>query len=415
MNGLDYQKILYKQITFKYYTPRELMYGAEPGYNMSPFEYKSYLDYVDENVDNVSIVFDCNLKSYNSKRIFYVCCNEVVKFNEDYIHLLEEAVAEHKPIIAQSMRDIVYKSRIYSEIEGTLNVENVPTTRKRLKELLEKNVAPESLNDVIIKNMDEGIRFVYSLPEFNKDNLLKLYKILSRGCLKEKDQIKDGAYYRDDEVEIDNYPGCPTHQVEQCMDSLFSFVNDRIKNGQALDKLYLPHVVHYYILYIHPYFDYNGRTARMASLWINLLANSNIMPPLISEAINQNKNDYYKAIRNSRDARNDITYFLIYLLKTAVNYILCYKDLDTINQFVKNQNNILTDTELNYVKRILISYKGKFSYQDFIKNCQIDISKQGAFKILNKLVSLKVLLVADTPSKVKLFDINKKITKYVRL
>lgn len=409
------KRVLLNQLNNKYYSPKELMYSSEPGFYLSPFDYNNYLDYVDGLIEEAKDhSYDLNLESFNSKHIFYLANKELHSLNKSYINLLKEAIVGNKPLIASIFDDVIYKSRIYSEIEGTLNVENVPTTRKRLKELLEKEIEPESLNDVIIKNMDEGIKFVYSLPEFNKDNLLKLYKILSKGCLKEKDEIKEGQYYRDDEVEIDNYPGCPTNKVSECMDSLFSFVKKSIKKDDALELLYLPHICHYYIVYIHPYFDYNGRTARMVSLWINLMVNNEIMPPLISEAINQNKNEYYKALRNSRESRNDVTYFLIYILKTAISYILSYKDLEIVDQFVKNQGNVLTETELNYVKKILVTYKGKFSYQDFVKNCQIEISKQGAFKILNKLVDLKILLVVDTPSKVKLFDINNKVIKYTR-
>lgn len=410
------QKVFISQLDNKYYSPKELMYGSEPGFYLSPFEYNSYLDYVDKVIDkSKDLKANLNLKSFNSSHIFYLANNELISLDSSYLSLLKEAFVEKKPLVATIFKDVIYKSRIYSEIEGTLNVENVPTTRKRLKELLEKEAKPETLNDIIIKNMDEGIKFVYSLPEFNKDNLLKLYKILSKDCLKKEDEIKDGQYYRDDEVEIDNYVGCPTNKVEECMDSLFSFVKEKIKSGDSFGQFILPHICHYYILYIHPYFDYNGRTARMVSLWINLLVNNEIMPPLISEAINQNKNEYYNALRNSREARNDLTYFLIYILKTAIHYILSYKDLETVDQFVKNQGNVLTETELNYVKKIFVSYKGKFSYQDFIKNCQIEISKQGAFKILNKLVDLKILVVVDTPSKVKLFDVNRKVVKFTQL
>lgn len=415
MEEKDFNKILLNQINNKYYSPKELMYSSEPGYYLSPFDYKNYLDYLESIVGEIKEGLDIlKLKSFNSNHVFYLPNKELDLLNNSYTDLLKEAVNDKKPLLANVFKELVYKSRIYSEIEGTLNVENVPTTRKRLKELLEKEIEPENINDVIIKNMDEGIKFVYSMPEFNKDNLLKLYKILSKGCLKEKDEIKEGHYYRDDEVEIDNYSGCPTNKVNECMDSLFEFINHEIKNGDSLDLFYLPHICHYYIVYIHPYFDYNGRTARMVSLWINLMVNNEIMPPLISEAINQNKNEYYKALRNSREARNDITYFLIYILKTAISYILSYKDLEIVNQYVKNQGNVLTETELNYVKKILVTYKGKFSYQDFIKNCQIEISKQGAFKILNKFVDLKILLVVDTPSKVKLFDINNKVIKYTK-
>ena len=151
----------------------------------------------------------------------------------------------------------------------------------------------------------------------------------------------------------------------------------------------------------------------MVSLWINILIEgNNILPPVISEAINQTKNNYYKAIEESRDSHNDLTYFLIYIYKTYVNYYLCYRNIESISDYAKNEGEVLTDTDFNYIKRILISNKGAFTYQDFLKMCNIEITKQGALKILNKYADLGILLVKETKSKNKLFEINNKIVKY---
>ena len=416
MDKEKFHEIFRHQMTDKYFTPKELMYSSDAMLYLSPFDYKNYLDHLDELLntkDFAKYVFP--LKTFNSKHFYYLLSNEIQGLLDNYLDLVKESAQKNQPVVSPKFDEDIRQSRIYSEIEGTLNVEEVPTTRKRLIELIENNMDPQNQNDIIIKNMDEAIRFVYTLPKFNKENLLRLYQILSKDCLKEEDKIKEGSYYRDDEVEVDHYVGCPKDLLEEYMDSLFDFVNKELKEENTLTQLFLPHICHYYIVYIHPYFDYNGRTARMVSFWINLLIDHSILPPLISEAINQTKNDYYKALRDTRNSRNDLSYFLLYIFKTTIQYILCYKDLDSIDQHVKNQGNILTRTELNYVKRILITYKGKFAYQDFIRNCQIDITKQGAFKILNKFVGLKILNVVNTPSKVKLFDINHKMVKYTRI
>ena len=417
MNCEIFQKILSSQMQKKYFTPNDLKYSNDSGTYLSPYDYQKYLDFLDERI-SLNDFNGCTLplKTFNSKYIYYLYSNDLEVLLNDYINLIKESFTSNSPIISSEFKEEINQSRIYSEIEGSLNVENVPTTRKRLIELIGKKESAKNLNDTIIINMAEGINFVKTLPEFNKKNLLKLYQILSSGCLKEEDKIKDGLYYRDDEVEVDNYKGCPSEEIKESMDSLFNYANNIIKSGKSMEKLLLPHICHYYIVYIHPYFDYNGRTARMVSLWINLLLNQNdILPPVISEAINQTKNDYYNSLRDTRNSRNDLSYFLMYIFDLTIQYILCYKDLDNIDQNVKNQGEILTKTELNYIKRILITYKGKFTYKTFITNCQIDITKQGAFKILNKFVRLKILSVETTKSKVKLFDINKKVIKYTKM
>ena len=184
-----------------------------------------------------------------------------------------------------------------------------------------------------------------------------------------------------------------------------SLRNNRREDIKEL--ILLPHIAHYYIIYIHPYFDYNGRTARMVSYWIYLLSGINIFPPIISEAINQTKSQYYKAIELTRDSHNDLTYFLKYLLNVSIDYILCYQDLEHFESISKNKGYVLTETELSYLKKMLISYDGVFNYQDFLKQINVSMSKQGALKTLNHFVQYGIIKEVETDSRSKIFDFNK--------
>ena len=316
----------------------------------------------------------------------------------------------NNPLSIKFANDIL-KSRIYSEIEGTLSIEAVYTTRKRIEELEDGKRLPKEKNDFIIKNMIYGIDFIFKKPDFNKDNLLNLYKILTDGCLEDNYKLHDNDYYRYDEVEVDNYNGCFHTEISKCMDSLFKFINDGLNNKLNIPKFLLPHIAHYYIVYIHPYFDYNGRTARMVSYWINLLLGE-VNFPILSEAIDDSKEEYYASLRNSRNANNDITYFLIYIFKSLINYYNLYKNIEHIDEVSKNNDIVLSELEKIYFKKILVNSKGKFTYKDFKRWIKNDISKQGAFKILNNFVEYGLLIATETKSKVKLFNINEKILVY---
>lgn len=151
----------------------------------------------------------------------------------------------------------------------------------------------------------------------------------------------------------------------------------------------------------------------MVSYWVSLLTNSTLFPPIVSEAINQTKNEYYIALSESRDARNDITYFLIYLYKISIKYFLTYKCIENISISLKNKSIILTELDKYYLKKIIISNKGKFSYKDFLSWINIDMSKQGALKILNSFANQGVLKVIETDYKVKLFELNDSLIDFV--
>ena len=392
-----------KQFKEKYYTARELEYGNKAGIFLSPFEYRNLLDYKDEAaLQNHPYLKLLPLPAFNHKCLYYSPCNELSSLFESYL-----AVTAQDDFLIDRFSSSFLESMIYSEIEGSVNVENVPTTRRRLKELLEGNAEAECINDIIMKNMKAAIDFVYSLPEFNKDNLFKLYSLLSNKCLNEETELRPGDYYRYDTVEIADYHGCPVDRIEESLDSLFSYVSSMLLKGSRKEKFFLPHICHYYLLYIHPYFDYNGRTARMVSYWIHLLCGLSVYPQIISEAINQTKTKYYQALELSRDVHNDLTYFLNYLLSISIDYFLCYQNLVHVEQLVKNKGAVLTDTELNYVRKLLVSYTGAFTYTDFLRMTNIEISKQGALKILNRFASYGILKEVPSASKYKFFDFNK--------
>ena len=417
MGNDKFEKALNLLIKDKYYGEKDLEYNKDVGILFSPYEYKQFVLYKEQTIGSGKTPFTIlPLKTFNSKYIYLSFSNELSAIINSYTDLLIDDANENKSFLTNRHFSDFYKSRLYSEIEGSVNVENVPTTRRRLKELLEENFPAENRNDRIIQNMNEAIKFVHRYPEFNKENLYKLYSLLSKDCLNKDDELRAGEYYRYDSVEVDNYLGCPHQQIEECMDSLFKYVNNLLNHNLIFNKFVmqtlLPHICHYYILYIHPYFDYNGRTARMVSYWIYLLTNLNYYLPVISEAINQTKSKYYRSIEETRNSNNDITYFLKYIFTVSIDYALCYKNLENIDKHSKNKGIILTDTEMNYVKKIIISCKDKFTYSDFLKACDVDMSKQGAFKLLNKFVECDILNATTAKSKVKLFEINNKVVIY---
>ena len=414
-----FTKALEYQIKQSYCGEKDLEYSKTVGVLFSPYEYKQYLSFKEDIIEQQqqSVFTVLPLKTFNSRYIYFCMSDELSSIIGNHMDLIIDDVNENSSFLNDRYSHSFYKSRLYSEIEGSVNVENIPTTRRRLKELIEDKAPAITTNDIIIRNMDAAAKFVHELPEFNKENLFKLYSILSKDCLPEDRKLKPGDYYRYDSVEVDMYHGCPHEKIASCMESLFEYAN-KLLTGVAKDSferlyyIFLPHICHYYILYIHPYFDYNGRTARMVSYWVYLLTHKEYFPPIVSEAINQTKSKYYRALEETRNSNNDISFFLKYIFLVSIDYTLCYKNLDVINTHCKNKGVVLTDTEMNYVKKILISCKDNFTYTDFLKACNIEMSKQGALKILNKFVECDILVAAASKSKVKLFKINDNVVVY---
>lgn len=406
----DYQKLFNLMLNEKYYSPRELQYDTNTGTFLSPYEYQQYLDFADTQIHDEDNCVFINLKSFNNFSLHYFLPIDLLRTISNYYNIVIEDSEQTKSFLSLRNADDITISRIYSELEGSLNIESVPTTRKVFEELSEGKRDPQNLNDQIIVNMINGIEFVNKCPAFNKENLFTLYTLLSNKCLDEEDELREGDYYRYDQVEVGGYKGCPVSMIDECINSLFDFVNENLNNKDL--KYFLPHIAHYYIAYIHPYFDYNGRTARMVSYWVSLLTNSKVLPPIVSEAINQTKSKYYEALSNTRDTHNDLTYFLIYIYDISVKYFLTYKNIEYIEEELKQKLILLSKLEKNYMKKILISSKGKFTHDDFEKWINVNMTKQGSLKILNTFEEYGILNSTISNSKKKFFEINSSMIKY---
>lgn len=401
-----YKELLRTSLINKYYTNEDLRMNKKYGFMLSRAQLEEYLDFKDSDTSKFKV--ELNLKTFNSKKIYYYKSKELLSLLNDYLlFFMNDMKNNNSTIISENYSEMLI-SRLASELEGTLKIESVNTTRKKIISIIEENKVNDK-NEQIIFNMYEGYKFISQKPSFNKDNMLKLYKILSDKSLKDEDEIK--GYYREEMVEIGGHDGCPVEKIEECMESLFNYVNEHINDRELL---LLPFIVHYYILYIHPYMDFNGRTARMTSLWISILmGKEEILPMYISEAINDDKNNYYKAINNSRFSHNDLTYFLTYLIKLSNSYYLVYKNIVSIKEELALIGESITLTETYYLKRIIVnSKKGWFNYKGFINFCNLDISKQGALKILNNLLKLNLLKSKINSKNEKIFILNEDVLKY---
>ena len=395
---MDIRKLLSDDV---YYTFAELQYGDVPGTKLSRREIKDLMDAKDELVGKGDLGFkDLGLKSFNSRYVFWNTHLELIELFNEYRGLIEG-----EEVFGEDM-DEMRRARIYSEVEGSINIEGYNSTRQLFDELV-RGREPMNKNEVVVRNMAHAIDYVQQGLPFNRDNFHALYEILSADCLDDDQKLRAGEYYRYDDVFISTYTGAPVDEIEACMDSLFDMVNRVIKTGDEMLRFMLPHIVHYYIAYIHPFFDCNGRMARMCSLWISVLVGTEGNPYFISEAINDTKREYYHAISRTRDARNDLTYFLKYIMETSIIYALCYIKLNKFTEILSLEGEALTSTEQVYLKKLIIKLDGRyFGWHDFVTAIGSDMSKQAALKYLNKWLGYDLLESKLNSRKEKVFKLS---------
>lgn len=111
----------------------------------------------------------------------------------------------------------------------------------------------------------------------------------------------------------------------------------------------------------------------------------NVSPIFMSEAINEYKTNYYEAIKETRNANNDLTYFLGFIFETAVKFSLIYKNIEYIKEKLSSTGDFLSASEIIYLKKILVhNHDNYFNCKMFMGYVGNNMSKQYALKTLNR-------------------------------
>jgi len=206
------------------------------------------------------------------------------------------------------------------EIKANNTVEGINDSVSLIEKVIEnaQQVSDVERRNRII-NLYKGYRYILGGKNITEDNVHKLYEILSKDLLSQEDRIRMGAMYRTAPVYIlqsgrldDSMDhGLDADKVPDFMKEFFEYVNNGETFGNATDYFIKSQIMHFYFVYIHPYFDINGRTSRTVAMWY--LLNNNIFPYIIFNRGINFDTTYDRTIRECKD-RYEITKFLKYML-----------------------------------------------------------------------------------------------------
>jgi Fic family protein len=212
--------------------------------------------------------------------------------------------------------ELVFDS-IIEEAWASNIIEGAFTTHKRAKELVRRNLTPKDKNELMMKNNHQAMTFIIEnrQSDFSIDFIRNLHRIITQDTL---DDPEYAGKLRDDEVFIRDrtntviFKPMVAEKIEESINNLVTWVNTQSEED-FIHPIVKASIIHFFLVYVHPFFDGNGRTAR-ALFYFYLLKNRYDFFKYfsISALIAKQKEKYYKAIKEVEDYDNDLTYFLIY-------------------------------------------------------------------------------------------------------
>jgi Fic family protein len=342
-----------------------------------------------------------NLKKVEGVKFYYIPSKI-----EDTEKSLDSFLCDKKHLFTKSFAKTVMFSH---EIKANNQVEGYGDDVSVIEEVIHKCA---NINDVNqrqrITNLYHGYNYILKEKNIDKETLRKLYIILSKDLLCLSDKSKMGEYYRQNKVyilrngrlDIEPDEGINYELINQYMDILFNFINNTSFGDEYIKEYIKSQIMHCYFVYIHPYFDVNGRTSRTMSMWY--LLNKEAYPYIIFNRGISFNSSYDKEVRKAHATCN-LTSFLKYMLETLRSELEKELIMQKEASYSKEK---LTSTDYQTML-YLLSLKGNVTIADFARMYNYYNSKKNIKDIyanmITPLVQKGILELGQETNK-ELFD-----------
>lgn len=217
-----------------------------------------------------------------------------------------------------SVRMQIVAETLISEALRSSQIEGAVTTFAIAAKLAKEQRAPRTKDERMVLNNYRAMQWILrdrSRP-YTNDLMCELHKIITEEALDSHPdsagRVRDGRVaVRDHATDQVIYEAPPPELVPGYLRFLELWLNDR-SEFDFLHPIIRASVLHFYFVYVHPFFDGNGRTAR-ALFYHHVLRHGydSFRYLSISSAIHKHRGRYYEAIKRSED-EGDLTPFVLF-------------------------------------------------------------------------------------------------------
>ena len=193
---------------------------------------------------------------------------------------------------------------------------------------------------------------IWKTLDLSQDILLEIQKLITEKTL--ENTSDQGKFRKDSDTIIVHDPvtGEIVHtppkeqEMHRQLELFIRFANNTENEGDFIHPVVKASILHFWLAYLHPFVDGNGRTARAVFYWYLLKKEYWLVQYLsISRAIIQSRKKYDNAFIHSESDDNDLTYFISYMadvFKVSIVKFVEYfeKKISEIEDFKKTADRL---------------------------------------------------------------------------
>ena len=272
-----------------------------------------------------TVHFNIPIHQYNRKSAYpaFLCyTGEILRLVEKFYKTYEQflyTVNTVPPVVLYQFTRL----SIVEEVKSTNDIEGVRSTKKEIREIIEKKGTHyHRLQSVVHQYLEllgeEEIKFdtCQDIRNFYDD-------FTHQEITRENPQNRlDGSLFRKEPVQIEAATGKTIHQGLYPESRIIEALDQalRILHSEEYPLLIRLALFHYFFVYIHPFYDGNGRTDRFITSYFLSRQFHRLLAVRLSIYIKRNKSRYYHMLEEADSERNrgDMTPFVMGFLEILI-------------------------------------------------------------------------------------------------
>ncbi|HLD22255.1 MAG TPA: Fic family protein, partial [Patescibacteria group bacterium] len=261
----------------------------------------------------------------NESGIFFSWTSYLPKL-EQFLHEIDLRLGGNLFVTENQMSDELQHrllSRgVMEEAIASSQLEGAHTSRKVAKQILLEGKKPRNKDEQMIVNNYQAMRLIESElkdKKLDEEFLFSLHKILTKNTLEDSEI----ARYRKDEDEIivgddgsknEIYHIPPKEKfVKEEIKKFIAYANNELLDENFTHPVIKAIIIHFWLGYLHPFVDGNGRMARALFYWYLLREKYWAFGYLpLSKVMKNSPAQYRDAYIYTEQDDNDLTYFIEY-------------------------------------------------------------------------------------------------------
>lgn len=238
----------------------------------------------------------------------------------------------YKDAITKEDQNAYLAKELVEEAIASSQIEGAATTTDVARKMIQSGRKPRNESEQMIVNNFRAIKEIeHRLEEdLSRKLILEIHELVTSDTSASKyaGQFRDHPIYVTDHIDGTIAFTAPKHEeVLPLIDALVEFINT---DKDFVHPIVKASILHFMVGYIHPFGDGNGRMARTLFYWFLIKKGYSLLKHIsISKAILESKISYDKAFLKTEHDDNDLTYFILYSMKSlrvAFQNLVQYRD-----------------------------------------------------------------------------------------